>query len=197
MTEFEQEQFNEYWRRTEILREYHRTLFTFGDMKLPYVLADEHPRFDDKTVIRKGVILIRKPNIMLPGHYGGPEFGEGFEHAEGIPKNAVYLFRQMGLPYSHISNKALQQEQIEHGRLQTVLDRLNEAMEADEDSETGLIKGTLAGADVSLMRYSLALMIKSAPENVREFFEHIRRQRAEPMRPDETITDEELGRLFG
>ena len=47
------------------------------------------------------------------------------------------------------------------------------------------------------MRYSLGLTIKSAPGNVMEFFEHLRRRRKEPIRPDERITDEDIRRLFG
>jgi len=76
------------------------------------------------------------------------------------------------------------------------LDRFNKEMDGQEDSETGLIKGVLEGADISLMRYSLGLVIKSAPGNVREFFEHLKRQRREPIRPDEKITDEDIKRLF-
>jgi hypothetical protein len=60
-----------------------------------------------------------------------------------------------------------------------------------------LIKGVLGGADISLMRYSMGLAIKSAPGNVNEFFEHLRRRRGEPIRPDEKITDEDIRRLFG
>ena|GEM_PF-1093421 len=196
MTEFDQIRFKEYWTKTEVIREYRRILFTFGDMELPYVFAAEHPRFNDRAVIRKGVILIRKPHILIPG-YGGPEFGEGFEHAQALPHEAVYLFRSMGLPYSHIANKPASQPSIEYGRLQTALDRFRQEMEAREDWETGLIKGVSEGTDISLMRYSVGLMIKSASENVREFFEHIRRQKGEPIRPNERITDEDLRRLFG
>lgn len=49
------------------------------------------------------------------------------------------------------------------------------------------------------MRYSIGPMIKSAPENVKEFFERMRRQRGGPIRPDEQITDvgdEMLAGLF-
>ena len=69
-------------------------------------------------------------------------------------------------------------------------------MENQENTDTGLIKGVLDGADISLMRYSVGLMIKSAAENVKEFFEHLRRQRDEPIRPDEKITDEDIRKLF-
>jgi len=102
----------------------------------------------------------------------------------------------MKLPYSHITNKLVAEEQIEYGSLQDVLDRFDQEMDNQEDSETGLIKGVLEGADISLMRYSLGLVIKSAPGNVKEFFEHMRRQRGEPIRPDEIITDEDIRRLF-
>mgnify|MGYP000459837141 CR=1 FL=1 len=196
MAEFDRGKFKEYWRRTEIIREYQRMLYTFGDTKLPYVFVAQHSRFKDRTVVRKGVVLIQKPHILLPGYYSGPEFKEGFEHADAIPAEAIYLFRAMGLPYSKITNKPLAQEQIEYGSLPDVLERFNKELDNQEDTETGLIKGILEGADISLIRYSLGLIIKSAPENVREFFEHLRRQRSEPIRPDEKITDEDIRRLF-
>ena len=196
MPEFEKEQFNECWSKTEVIREYQRMLFTFGDMKLPYVFAAEHSRFKDRTVVRKGLILLQKPQILLPKYYAGPEFKEGFEHASAIPPEAVYILRQMGLPYSQITNRLIAEEQMEYGSLQEVLDRFNNKMEQQENAETGLIKGLIDGADISLMRYSLGLVMKSTPENVREFLDRIRRQRGEPIRPDEKITDEDISRLF-
>lgn len=197
MSEFDKENFKEYWRRTEVIREYQRTLYTFGDMELPYVFVAEHSRFGDRTVVRKGVVVLQKPHILLPRYYGGPEFGGGFEHADAIPAEAVYLFRAMRLPYSRITNRLVAEEGMEYGKLQDVLDRFNKEMENQENAETGLIKGVLDGADISLMRYSLGLVIKSVPENVREFFEHLRKQRGEAIRPDEKITDEDIRRLFG
>jgi hypothetical protein len=195
--EFDRDKFNEYWRSTEVIREYRRMLFTFGAMELPYVLVTEHDRFKDRAIVMKGFVLLQRPHILLPPHYGGLEFKEGFEHANAIPPEALYLLRAMEMPYSQISNKPIADEQIEYGSLQTVLDRLNKEMENQEDIETGLIKGVLNGADISLMRYSLGLAIKSAPGNVKEFFEHLRRRRGEPISPDERITDEDIRRLFG
>ncbi len=197
MPEFDRDKFNEYWRSTEVIREYRRMLFTFGAMELPYILVTEHDRFKDRAIVMKGFVLLQRPQIVLPPHYSGPEFKEGFEHANALPPEAVYLLRAMEMPYSQISNKPITEEQIEYGSLQSVLDRLNKEMENQEDIETGLIKGVLNGADISLMRYSLGLAIKSAPGNVKEFFEHLRRRRGEPIRPDERITDEDIRRLFG
>lgn len=196
MPEFDQERFKEYWKRTEVIREYQRMLYTFGDMDLPYVFVAEHNRFRDRTVVKKGVIIFQKPQILLPPYYGGPEFKEGFEHADAIPPEASYLFRAMKLPYSQITNKLVAEEQIEYGGLQNVLDKFDREMDNQEDSETGLVKGVMDGTDISLMRYSLGMVIKSAPGNVKEFFEHMRRQRGEPIRPDERITDEDIRRLF-
>jgi len=196
MPELDKEKFKEYWRRTEVIREYQRMLYTFGDTELPYVFVAEHGRFRDRAVVMKGVVLLQKPHILLPRYYSGPEFREGFEHGNTIPPEAAYLFRAMRLPYSHITNKPLAEEQMEYGSLQDVLDRFNREMDDQENAETGLIKGVLDGADISLMRYSVGLVIKSAPENMYEFFDHIRRQRGEPIRPDEKITDEDIRRLF-
>ena len=46
------------------------------------------------------------------------------------------------------------------------------------------------------MRYAFGLIVKSAPDNVREFFDHFRRQRGGPIHPDEKISDEDIRRLF-
>jgi hypothetical protein len=170
-------------------------LFTFGAMELPYVLVAEHTRFKDRAVVMKGLVLLQRPQIVLPPHYAGPEFKEGFEHA--IPPEALYLLRAMQVPYSEIRNKPIAEERIEYGGVQSVLDKLDQEMENQGDTETGLIKGVLDGADISLMRYSLGLAVKSAPGNVQEFFEHLKRRRGEPIRPDERITDEDIRRLFG
>ncbi len=194
MSELDREKFNECWRSTEVIREYQRMLFTFGAMELPYVLVAEHGQFKDRAVVMKGLVLLHRPQIVLPPHYGGPEFREGFEHA--IPPEALYLLRAMQVPYSQISNRPMAREQIEYGSVQSVLDKFVREMDSQEDTETGLIKGVLQGADVSLMRYSLGLAIKSAPGNVQEFFEHLRRRRGEPIKPDERITDDDIRRLF-
>ena len=196
MTNSNRDKFKEYWSKTEVIREYQRTLYTFGDMELPYIFTAEHNRFKDRAVIRRGVVLINKPQIVLPGYRQGPEFAEGFEDME-IPPEAGYILRLTRLPYSQVTNRPFAEEKIEYGDLQSVIDKLSRQMDKQEDSETGLIKGEMEGASISLMRYTLTLIVKSAPENVREFFEHIRRQRGEPIRPDERITDEDIRRLFG
>jgi alpha-L-fucosidase len=196
VAEFNKEKFKECWRQTEVIREYHPMLFTFGDTRLPYVFAAEHTRYRDRTLVRKGIVVIHKPHILVPGYSMGPEFGEGFEHANAVPAEAAYLFRTMGLPYSQITNRPAAEEGLELGSLSSVLQRIEKEMTEHGDMETGLIKGRHEGADVSLMRYSLGLVIKSAPGNVQQFFEHVKRQRGEPMRPHERITDEEIRRLF-
>ena len=195
MADFDRERFNECWRSTEVIREYQRMLFTFGAMELPYVLVAEHSQFKDRAIVMKGLVLLHRPQIVLPPHYGGPQFAEGFEHP--IPPEAMYLLRAMQVPYSQISNRPVAREEIEYGSVQSILDKFVREMESQEDTETGLIKGVLEGADVSLMRYSIGLAIKSAPGNVQEFFEHLRRRRGEPIRPDERITDDDIKRLFG
>lgn len=195
MSDINRDKFLEFWKRTEVIREYQRMLYTFGDMKLPYVFVSESGRFRDKAIVLRGVIIFRKPQILLPGQ-AGPEFSEGFEHADAIPADAIHLIRSMGLPYSRVSNKTIAEEQVEHGTLQSVLDRFSRQLDERDDSETGLIKGLVGGVDISLMRYSIMLAAKSGEGNVREFMEHQRRQRGDPIGPDERISDEDFKRLF-
>jgi len=141
MPDFDRKKFEECWRATEVIREYQRMLFTFGDMEVPYVLITEHSRFKDRAVITKGVVMLQRPQILLPSQYGGPQFQEGFEHADAIPPEAAFLLRAMQLPYSKISNRPVADEYMEYGSLQSVLDKFDREMESREDTETGLIKG--------------------------------------------------------
>ncbi|MEA3224996.1 MAG: hypothetical protein U9Q07_03535, partial [Planctomycetota bacterium] len=146
MPEPNREKFEECWKATEVIREYQRMLFTFGDMEVPYVLIAEHRRYKDRAVVSKGVVMLRRPQILLPSQYGGLQFLEGFEHADVIPPEAAFLLRAMQLPYSQISNRPIAHEYMEYGSLQSVLDRFDKEMENQEDTETGLIKGVPDGA---------------------------------------------------
>ena len=192
-----EEQFSQYWRQTEVIRQYQQILYTFGDMRLPYVFLSEHNSYNDRTIVRKGIIHIQKPSILLPGQSSGPIFGEGFDDLGALSPDAAFIIRSMGLPYSEVTNKWLTRDSIEYGKLQQTIDRFTDKLEQQEDTDTGLIKGAQDGVDIALMRYSIGLMIKSAPENVHQFFEHLRRQDAGPISTNETITDEDIQRLFG
>ena len=196
MSDFSREKFEEYWKGTEVYREYEPMLHTFGDMELPYYFAAEHPTMSDRTVLRKGVVFVHKPHLILPGK-NGPEFGEGFEHGKAIPKDAMLMLRAIGLPYSKVSNRLMADEKLEYGELSLVLDKLGKYLDEADDEYTGLIKGAVDGMDISLMRYSVGLIIKSGPGNATHYLEHLRRQRGGAIRGDERITDEDLRRLFG
>ena len=51
-----EEIFDKYWQKTEVIREYHQILFTFGDMRLPYVFMAEHTSYSDRTLVQKGIV---------------------------------------------------------------------------------------------------------------------------------------------
>ena len=191
-----EEKFKHYWRQTEIIREYQRILFTFGDMELPYVFVAESKQLADRTMVRRGKVFLQKPRIVLPESGKRMEF-EGFEHPNILGREAAYLFRAAKLPFSHISNRPIADEKLEYGNVSAILEKINSQMDHHNDTDTGLIKGPLEGADVSLIRYSFGLAIKSAPENINEFLEHLQKQRGRPIGPSEKITDEDLRRLFG
>ena len=195
MTKSNEDKFRQYWQQTIIIREYQRLLFTFGDMELPYVFVAENTTLPDRTVIQKGTMVLEKPHIFLPTHQDTPKF-EGFEHSNAFAREVAYLFRAAKLPYSHISNKPLAQEKLEYGCSDDVIERICKQMDVLDDTETGLIKGPLEGIDISLIRYSFGLAVKSAPENINEFLEHLRSQSGKPIKPNEKITEEELRKLF-
>ena len=196
MKHLDRDDFRRYWTKTEVIREYQQILYTFGDMRLPYIFVAEHEQFKDRTLVRKGIVFFNRPQIVLPGHYSGPEFAEGFEQLAHLPPEAVLLFRSMGLPYSQVTNKPIAKEEIEYGSLKSVVDMFDKKLDREENTETGLIKGVIEGTEVALMRYAIGLVIKSTPENVKQFFEHLRRQQGKPISPGEKITDEDIRHLF-
>jgi hypothetical protein len=196
MSDANREKFKRYWEKTEIFREYARMLYTFGDTELPYVFLAQHPNFEDRTVVRKGLMSVKKPHILLPGSQQGPEFGEGFAEDEALPEDAAYLIRGLRLPYSKVTNRPAVKEEMEYGEVDQIAEQFDRRLEKARDRETGLLKGPAQAMEVSLMRYSLGLIIKSAPDNVEQFFEHLRRQRGNPIQPHEQITDEDIRRLF-
>ncbi len=197
MAENKRQKFDRFWKSTEVIREYKPVLYTFGDMRLPYIFAGEHEKLSDRAVVYKGEIVIRKPQIILPGAKNGPEFKAGFEMGDEIPEMAVLMIRSMGLPYSEVSNQVITQKKIEYGKLSDVLERFEVELRQHDDDQTGLIKGLAEGVQVSLMRYSIGLMVKSAEPNVKQFMEHLRRQRGEPISPSEKLTDDDIRKLFG
>jgi len=195
MFEYEEENSRRFWKLwwgTKIIRGHQQMLYTFGDMKLPYIFAAEHP-LRDRTIIMEGTISVERPKIIIPGQYEGPEFQEGF--TKPVPYDAIHVFRAMGLPHSIITNKLETKNGIAYDSPGSVLKKLEAKLKAEEDTETGLIKGFLKGIEVSLMRYAIELGLKSAPGNVNQFFEHMRLQRMGPI-IDNKITDEEARRLF-
>lgn len=185
--------FYKYWRETEIIREYKKMLSTFSDTKLPYIFAGEH-HLGDRAVVTKGIVFFQRPTIILPGY--GPQFKEGFEHADAMPDDMVAFFRIMGLPYCNIHNQVIREQRLEYGSLQSILNKYYAKLEADEDTETALIKGAVKGTDISLMQYSLKLSRESAPKNIKHFIEHLRRDGDEPISPDESLTEEDIRKLF-
>ena len=193
MPPINRETFKKYCRETEIIRHYDRMLLTFGDMKLPYIFAGEH-HLRDRVVVMKGVVLVQKPIMMRSS---GSQFKEGFEHADTLPSEVISIFRRMGLPYCHLHNKLILKQEIEYDSLQGVLDKYNKRLEAEKDTKTGLIKGVVEGADISLMLYSIELAAKSTPGNIDHFMEHLTKQRMGPFNPGETITDDDIRRLLG
>lgn len=190
----QQDKFRHCWEKTEVIRRYRPMLYTFGDTELPYMFVAGHSSLKDRTIVRHGAVIIQKPHILLPGSYG-PEFAEGFDTE--IPEEAAFVMRSMRLPFSSITHRAVSNEQVEYAQPDEVLERLDSRLEADKDDQTGLLWGLAEGMVVSLMRYSLGLMVKSAPGNVEHFFEHLRRQQGKPIQPNERVTDEDIRKLFG
>jgi hypothetical protein len=194
MRELQMEDFRRYWEATDIIHEYNGNLFTFGDMKLPYIfVARSSTR--ERVLVRRGYVVITKPNIVLPGQDPGFELSEGF--GGELPQDVVALFRNVLIPNYNLANRASGREVLEYGGLGEVISKLKRQLVGEKDNETSLIKGLAEGQGVSLLRYVLGLSSKSGDGNIREYYDHLRRQRQGGIiSSDERVTDEDLRRLF-
>jgi len=195
MAEFTEDQFDEYWGATEILRIRQNPLFTFGDTKLPYVFVADDRDSENRTWVRRGILTFYKPSFIMPGR-SGPELDEGFENT--LPREVYSICRYMKVPYSRLRNMPASERSLEYGCFPEVSANLAAEMKTNGNIETGLIMGLSPGEEVSLVRYSFELFKASGSANVSELFEHIRMQsKNKPIGLNVTVTEEDMRRLFG
>lgn len=182
----DQETFDRYWNKTEIIRSYEPMLFTFTDTDLPYIIAGEH-HLKDRVVVIKGVVKVQEPSIIVARN--GPQFLKGFENAGALSCSAVYIFRNMNLPYCNVTNSVIRRQEIEYGGLQAILHEYDEKLKAKDNKIMGLITGIVEGADVSLMRYVAELAVKSKESNVRQIINHLKIRGGGKAHPDDLLNN--------
>jgi hypothetical protein len=164
-------------KNTEILRSRVSHLLSVEETCLPYIfLAESRVNIGD-TVVRKGDVLVHKPLIFLPRYH--PQF-EGFDFKKdfGIDDDAMTTFLLMrgvqfpSLKYDH----KLHSLDVYEGPLKKAVKEYKDQLEKKEDIHTGLIVGIEDLWQFSILVYVGALVIRSAPQDVKRFLDDLKKK---------------------
>ena len=159
-------------RNTEIIRTPKQNLYTFGTTNIYYYLLTE-PTYSEimdgvsETVIREGRVIAERPKIVTPYY---------LSNLEGFSTEARRYFQALieefgersiqGLAYSYRNEP--KELNIVSDSMRSVVDKLNEKIDRQEDKLAAIIKGEDTLWDVSLMKFIFEITRKSAPHNYRQ-----------------------------
>lgn len=160
---------------TKFIRARKNLLYTFGSTRLPYICLSESSEKTGHVVVRKGEVLVDKPQIAVPGMTFSLEGFEDFDEnsdssEEGL---AVLLARRISLPPSKYVNKH-GDESFEVSTLSESIERTIRRLDDDNDVRTGVIAGPDKVWGLSILLYVGNQVARSAASNVQEHFEHLR-----------------------
>ncbi len=159
-------------RNTEIIRTPKQNLYTFGTTNIYYYLLTE-PAYSEimdgvsETVIREGRVIAERPKIVTPYY---------LSNLEGFSTEARRYFQALieefgersiqGLAYSYRNEP--KELNIVSDSMHSVVDKLNEKIDRQEDKLAAIIKGEDTLWDVSLMKFIFEITRTSAPHNYRQ-----------------------------
>lgn len=169
-----EEDFAKAVQETEIHRGRRSRLLTVGSTELPYILLNQSLVNTGDTVVRRGVMRVEEPSILLmqrPHQFEGFDVGEGDDPQEAL----IALGRMASLPPARYSNKDVQMDLVE-GKLDRILLQMEHRLDQEQDELTGLISGPVEIWHYSLMVY-VGQMVK---QSVRGDLSHLFRKLREP-----------------
>jgi hypothetical protein len=158
-------------RQTEVLRPPRQNLYTFGTTNIYYYLVTE-PAYSEliqditETVVREGRVIAEKPKIVTPYYLSRLEgfSSEARRYFEALAEEHGAGLR--GLFYTYKNEpKGLN---IVSDNLRSVVEKLNEKIDKQNDPLAAIIKGEDELWDVSLMKFIYEVTRSSVPHNLRQ-----------------------------
>ena len=163
---------------TEIIRSRVKELMTFADTQVPYIFLSESLPDPQKTIVRRGQIVVEKPSIILPPHlpqFQGFEFEETLEVSREALTNFL-LVRGVALPSLKYSNLTYSQDLMER-RLNDTIKEISEGLQEKEDVQTGLVAGPEDCWQLSLLIFVCSQVVKNAEVDIKRLLdEHKKRK---------------------
>ncbi len=162
------DQFEHALKATEVIRRANRKLYTFTSTTVNYTIGTE---LTEKILVevRKGKVTVEKPVVIAPSYFAENSL-EGFEEEQA--EQIQMLLKKFGLRALRYKYKnETEDTKIISGRIENIIDRIKNEMDARGDNLAVLIKGVPEMWGISLMKYVIELISTSFPGNVKELEE--------------------------
>lgn len=128
--------------QTEIIRARIKTLLTFEDTKVPYIMLSASSVNPGDTVVRQGDVLVTKPTIILPPNipqFLGFDLEESFENSFGEQMLTNFLMvRGVAMPSLKYNNQTYSIN-VHENNLENAIAYYKDHLQRREDVQTGLI----------------------------------------------------------
>ena len=174
--------FDNLWEKalkfTEIVRTRIQILRTKEDTNVPYILLTESSINLGDTVVRKGVIKITSPSLIVPPN--NPQFnGFDFKEEDPLDKNSLvnfFLVRGVHLPSFNYDNKTVSMDVFE-GSLNKTVKHYEQQLQQEENINTGLIIGNEDSWPLSLLIFVCSQITKNANQDIKHLIDQYKEKR--------------------
>lgn len=166
-----EEDFSRAVAETQVHRARRSRLLSVGTTELPYVLLNRSQVHRGDTVMRKGVLRIEEPALLLLHR---PHQFEGFSDEDGDRHDAlIAIGRTAHFPPAQYTNRQMQMDILD-GELDHVLARIDRELDHDKDETTGLLTGPVEVWHFSLIVYVAQQIRESAGGDLRSLARRLR-----------------------
>lgn len=155
---------------TQVILAPQRRIATFGDTSFRFFLVTELMDSVNQVRVRDGRLHAERPQIITPGHIHRmlvEGFGERAEEFAGwLQEHAPQLAI---LKYGFQFRKTDVSNEIVHGSMEELTNRLREQVEASEDPMSAVIQGVDEGWEVCLLKFAADMIQESSGGNFGDF----------------------------
>lgn len=164
-----QESWEKAIRNTEIIRQRIQGLATFSTTNLPYVLLSESSVNMGDTVVRKGIVLVEKPSLILPANI--PQC-EGFDFDRDVLSYLTNFFLVRGVTLPSLKyNNQMYSVDVYEGKLTEAIEHYDDNLKRTEDVQTGLVVGPTDVWQLSLLIFVVSQVERSANNDIKRLLE--------------------------
>jgi hypothetical protein len=167
-------------RSTEIIRARVQALQTLYTTRVPYVLLSESSINEGDTVVRKGIINVEKPALIVPPN--NPQFqGFEFEEDQGVGQNSLINFlivRGITVPSLRYDNRTSSLD-VHEDKLSGAIKHYKDLLQQKEDVETGLLIGPEDCWQFSLLIFICTQIARNADQDIRKLLDDYHKKQKE------------------